>query len=246
MKNFFHIAAFLGASLLCVAQSLAVPATASSGNDAMQGNLLEAHEKTPQVLVLINDTSGKNYLKNGEASVRAIVSSKLAENGIATCTTDFLQGAAAGHIFEKLSPAETLFALGADYVLTVTFPEPIEIRSGHDNMFIVKQVATYSLLDVTGRLVDSGRVSKMFSSHSVDSAQKKLLLMNVSEVLSETLGEKISTGKVSLKSQQASAFSGEAEFVCELDFRSRASLKMTTDLIPQTSFAGRSRFLAWL
>jgi len=217
MKNIFHAVVLSGAFLLCAEQSLAVPATVPSENTVAQGSFFATHEKSPQVLVLIKDTSGKNYLKSIEASVRAIVSSKLAENGIATCSTDFLQGAATGQIFEKLSPAETLFALGADYVLTVTFPALIELRSGHDNTLVVKQTATYSLLDAAGRLIDSGRVSKMLSSHSMDSSQRGLLLMNASEALSETLGEKISTGKISLKSQQAAAVSGEAEFVCVLE-----------------------------
>lgn len=214
MKNIFLIAAASSALLLSAEVGFA------DGLESVFGVEKQAtpSEKAPCVLVLVEDSSVENLLKNIEKPVIVdIVSSRLSELGVKTCSTDFLEGVAAGNLFKSLSPAETIFALGADYVLTVRFSKPIEHQSEHDAMALVKQPVTYSLLDSTGRRVDADRASKIFSAASVSSAQREQLILNAAEAAAEKLGEKISAGKVSLKSQRADLVSTEAEFVCVLE-----------------------------
>lgn len=213
MKNIFLIAAASSALLLGAEVGFA------DGLESVFGVEKQAvpSEKAPCVLVLVKDSSGENLLKNIEKPVIDIVSSRLSELGVKTCSTDFLEGVAAGNLFKSLSPAETLFALGADYALTVRFSKPIEHQSEHDAMALVKQTVTYSLFDSTGTLVDSDRASKIFSAVAVGAAQREQLILNAAEAAAEKLGEKISAGKVSLKSQRADLVSTEAEFVCVLE-----------------------------
>lgn len=203
-----------------------VPAFAEADENAPAGateNASAAEEKSPSVLVLVEDVSGKNILKNIEAPLRAIVSARLAELGVAVCSTDFLaNGNASGtqnsaaKFFKNLSPAETVSAVGADYALKLFFSAPIEYR-GNDATFFARQNVSYSLFDATGRIVDSGRNFKIFSAQTLSDAQREQLAMNAAEAAADAFAEKISDGKILLKKQNVAATTGEAEFVCALE-----------------------------